>query len=141
MLFFFKRDGDHRDLHGLTHSFPPRRVSDLRIEPAGEQLPDAARRGVDDDGLAALDLRAAFDQELGGRALEHQRGGARVIDGVGKPGEMFGRQTAIRGIGVACWAEGRAAIGLGKRAGERRVGVRGYSYSTSGGVVWSSKKN
>src|SRR3546814_8240279 len=63
-----------------------------RIEPAGEQLPDAARRGVDEDGLAALDLRAAFDQELGGRALEHQRGGARVIDGVGKPGEMFGRK-------------------------------------------------
>src|SRR3546814_4812789 len=58
-----------------------------RIEPAGEQLPDAARRGVDEDGLAALDLRAAFDHELGGRALEHQRGGARVIDGVGRSEE------------------------------------------------------
>src|SRR3546814_7238516 len=29
MFFFFKRYGDHRDLHVLTHSFPTRRSSDL----------------------------------------------------------------------------------------------------------------
>src|SRR3546814_21145809 len=28
--FFFLGYGDHRDLHGLTHSFPTRRASDLR---------------------------------------------------------------------------------------------------------------
>src|SRR3546814_20418330 len=28
-LFFFYRYGDHLDLHVLTHSFPPRRSSDL----------------------------------------------------------------------------------------------------------------
>src|SRR3546814_8009966 len=29
MFFFFEGSGDHRDLHVLTHSFPPRRSSDL----------------------------------------------------------------------------------------------------------------
>src|SRR3546814_6641406 len=29
-LFFFLGYGDHRDLHVLPHSFPPRRASDLR---------------------------------------------------------------------------------------------------------------
>src|SRR3546814_15006404 len=29
MLVVFYRDGDHRDLHVLTHSFPTRRSSDL----------------------------------------------------------------------------------------------------------------
>src|SRR6059058_6075900 len=29
VLFFFKRYGDHRDLHVVTHSFPTRRSSDL----------------------------------------------------------------------------------------------------------------
>src|SRR3546814_15520759 len=28
-LFFFELYGNHRDLHGLTHSFPTRRSSDL----------------------------------------------------------------------------------------------------------------
>src|SRR3546814_20424624 len=31
-FFFFVLYGDHRDLHGLTHSFPPRRASDLASE-------------------------------------------------------------------------------------------------------------
>src|SRR3546814_5956400 len=30
-VFFFSWYGDHRDLHVLTHSFPTRRSSDLRI--------------------------------------------------------------------------------------------------------------
>src|SRR3546814_14333007 len=30
MIFFFYCYGDHRDLHGLTHSFPTRRSSDLQ---------------------------------------------------------------------------------------------------------------
>src|SRR3546814_13668942 len=30
VYFFFYLSGDHRDLHVLTHSFPPRRSSDLR---------------------------------------------------------------------------------------------------------------
>src|SRR3546814_15250937 len=29
-LFFFECYGDHRDLHGRTHSFPTRRSADLR---------------------------------------------------------------------------------------------------------------
>src|SRR3546814_15822855 len=31
--FFFECYGDHRDLHVLTHSFPTRRSSDLKIPP------------------------------------------------------------------------------------------------------------
>src|SRR3546814_6931181 len=31
--YFFYSYGDHRDLHGLTHSFPTRRSSDLRPDP------------------------------------------------------------------------------------------------------------
>src|SRR3546814_1105920 len=34
VVFFFGGCGDHRDLHVLTHSFPPRRSSGLR-SPAG----------------------------------------------------------------------------------------------------------
>src|SRR3546814_13837324 len=32
IVFFFKGDGDHRDLHVLTHSFPTRRSSDLAAD-------------------------------------------------------------------------------------------------------------
>src|SRR3546814_19610958 len=37
MCFFFEGDGDHRDLHVLTHSSPTRRSSDLagRATPGG----------------------------------------------------------------------------------------------------------
>src|SRR3546814_19007676 len=31
IIFFFEWCGDHRDLHVLTHSFPTRRSSDLRL--------------------------------------------------------------------------------------------------------------
>src|SRR3546814_20497259 len=34
-FFFFKRYGDHRDLHVLTHPFPTRRSSDRILKPAG----------------------------------------------------------------------------------------------------------
>src|SRR3546814_11234451 len=36
LYFCFHGDGDHRDLHVLTHSFPTRRSSDLK--PGDEQL-------------------------------------------------------------------------------------------------------
>src|SRR3546814_19237308 len=34
VVFFFEGYGDHRDLHVLTHSFPTRRSSDLRLHRA-----------------------------------------------------------------------------------------------------------
>src|SRR3546814_7966748 len=33
-MFLFSRNGDHRDLHLRTHSFPARRSSDLNAAPA-----------------------------------------------------------------------------------------------------------
>src|SRR3546814_3657294 len=47
MLFFFEGDGDHRDLHVLTHSFPTRRSSDLRYGIGAEDW-ELARRGLID---------------------------------------------------------------------------------------------
>src|SRR3546814_16486431 len=38
-VFFLDGDGDHRDLHVLTHSFPTRRSSDLPVV-AAPQEPD-----------------------------------------------------------------------------------------------------
>src|SRR3546814_15635515 len=55
MSLFFTCDGDHRDLHVRTHSFPTRRSSDL------PQLSDAALRRVDQfmktGGMILFDTR------------------------------------------------------------------------------------
>src|SRR3546814_2477661 len=51
MLFFFYIYGHHRELHGLTPSFPTRRSSDLR-----RRGPVPARRGA----AARADSRAAI---------------------------------------------------------------------------------
>src|SRR3546814_8864842 len=36
VFFFFECSGDHRDLHVLTHSCPPRRSSDLLYSPIAD---------------------------------------------------------------------------------------------------------
>src|SRR3546814_8556057 len=61
MCFFCESYGDHRDLHGLTHSFPTRRSSDLAAVEIifGGQV-DAVRFLRTQVGIAA---RAVVDQE------------------------------------------------------------------------------
>src|SRR3546814_6451726 len=63
VFFFFEGDGDHRDLHVLTHSFPTRRSSDLCSCPPSEPSPPgkfekrhAPRIGVIDEGLLVEDI-------------------------------------------------------------------------------------
>src|SRR3546814_19347107 len=54
--FFFKGYGDHRDLHGLTHSFPTRRSSDLGVIPIINENDTVATERIrfgDNDRLAA----------------------------------------------------------------------------------------
>src|SRR3546814_21103479 len=52
MVFFFELYGDHRDLHVLTHSFPPRRSSYL-----APSAPDRARRRGQGNGRRPPYLR------------------------------------------------------------------------------------
>src|SRR3546814_3377630 len=76
-MFFFYRYGDHRDLHGLTHSFPTRRSSDQH-----------ARLGFSDDQIESWFADAGLELErvevLPGQELTVQlwlgrRRGARVL--------------------------------------------------------------
>src|SRR3546814_2755375 len=53
-VFFFKGDGDHRDLHVLTHSFPTRRSADLRRRHWRSY--HGLRRGIEEDLAFAEDL-------------------------------------------------------------------------------------
>src|SRR3546814_17277597 len=55
MCFFFELYGYHRDLHGLTHSFPTRRSSDLRLSSAWDSRLDSFFHGA---FLTALILMA-----------------------------------------------------------------------------------
>src|SRR3546814_18938369 len=58
--FFFEVEGDHRDLHGLTHSFRTRRASDLVAASVG-QTPALVHYDfpATDELLLAVDRRAA----------------------------------------------------------------------------------
>src|SRR3546814_1605103 len=61
LCFFFECYGDHRDLHVLTHSFPTRRSSDLRV---GAPLPDRLA-GVEQRVLQRLDALLHRGDHLG----------------------------------------------------------------------------
>src|SRR3546814_12377210 len=50
LSFFFYCNGDHRDLHVLTHPFPPRRSPDLTV-PGILYVPKGAKKG---DALPAV---------------------------------------------------------------------------------------
>src|SRR3546814_17610342 len=55
--FFFKVSGSPRNLHGLTHSFPTRRSSDLLQGPGG--MAEYDRRVLGDEAFAKLHSKAA----------------------------------------------------------------------------------
>src|SRR3546814_530391 len=67
-MCFFESSGDHRDLHGLTHSFPTRRSADLHCVRADAapparacrmKAPDVAMEGGGRRGRSAADRRPA----------------------------------------------------------------------------------
>src|SRR3546814_18574046 len=53
--------GDHRELHGLTHSFPTRRSSDLlggnRSDAAGDDLAALGHKALEQTDVLIVDLR------------------------------------------------------------------------------------
>src|SRR3546814_13236911 len=58
MSFVYKGYGDHLDLHVLTHSFPPRRSSDLTVVGPVCETGDTFARNRDMDMVQAGDLLA-----------------------------------------------------------------------------------
>src|SRR3546814_14703249 len=74
-VFFFYASVDHRDLHVLTHSFPTRRSSDLRVRIGRvREVRAVAQPAFDaDTGAGGNELPAGFrgdgDAPLTGRGL------------------------------------------------------------------------
>src|SRR3546814_20648432 len=66
MFCFFKGDGDHRDLHLLTHSFPKRRSSDRLLEQNAASIAAGAGRALQVTAVSARDRGKARDVDLGG---------------------------------------------------------------------------
>src|SRR3546814_2111007 len=66
MFCFFKGDGDHRDLHLLTHSFPKRRSSDRLLEQNAASIAARAGRALQVTAVSARDRGKARDVDLGG---------------------------------------------------------------------------
>ena len=77
------------------------------LGPLAEDQADAAGRGVEQDGVAGLDLIGLADQVLRRQALQHHRRGGLVVDAVGQLQQAVGRDQPRFGIG----AERRRAIG------------------------------
>src|SRR3546814_8381533 len=79
LFFFFSLSGCHRDLHVLTHSFPPRRSSDLVVRFKAYDLLVATNRGT--DGRGYEQLRSAF-KRLQGTQIETNilTGGTEALD-------------------------------------------------------------
>src|SRR3546814_16205126 len=78
--FFFEVDGDHRDLHVLTHSFPTRRSSDLVASAIAGGMPNA--------GLIPAQLQATLGQD-DGASSNSADGQALVVNG--GPGDTVAR--------------------------------------------------
>ena len=87
--------------HGADHG----RAEVLR--PLTRDEPDAAGRGVDQDGVARLHLIGAVQQVVGSHALEHHGRGGLVGDVVGQGDQTVGRYQPGLGIG----ADRRCRIG------------------------------
>ncbi len=83
------------------------------LGPLAEDQADAARRGMEQDGLAGFDPIGLADQILHRQALQHHRGGGLVIDAVGQLDQAIGRNQPRLGIGAErCISIGDAVAGL-----------------------------
>src|SRR3546814_12575675 len=104
-VYFLYDNGHHRDLHVRTHSFPPRRSSDLArqailyLVPALDD-PAAALRHLEGDALGGIDAAAHADDAV---AERREVVGQRVS---GPPRELVflddrahERVVALQGVG------------------------------------------
>src|SRR3546814_2777806 len=96
-LFCFYCNGDHRDLHVLTHSFPTRRSSDLpyrRLVPRGKYRFDQ----FDVGGLVGVDARFGLGHGHDFRLEAETEPGARDA--------LLNRKEAEQRADEQPWAEG-----------------------------------
>src|SRR3546814_15809051 len=123
MALFFSFSGGHRDLHGLTHSFPTRRSSDLRRADAGRRNAWQERSGVSGrvDGEQAHASGDAFDADAERRA--------DVLQGLGTGRSRLFPQAST---GKAC----RVRKEIGRASGRDRV----FQYGEVSVVAGSLKK-
>ena len=70
------------------------------LGPLAEDQADAARRGMQQDGLAGFDPIGLADEILHRQALQHHRRGGLVIDVVGQLDQAIGRNQPLLGIGA-----------------------------------------
>src|SRR3546814_8754374 len=96
MCFFLYRSADPRDLHGLTHSFPPRRSSDRQVR-MRTQVVDA----VDAERLRARLVHAQHvavveAQRIGHRQAALRQRRAQRVDVSARHLQQFLRERAGR---------------------------------------------
>src|SRR3546814_18418513 len=77
-LFFFYVDGDHRDLHVLTHSFPTRRFSDL-YEGQDANVTESAETVASETGAQATQPGTPMAGAEGAAAMVGQAGETVVV--------------------------------------------------------------
>ena len=87
-----------------------------RLGPLAQQQPDAARRRVDEDGLAGPHAVGAMQQVFGGHALQHQRRRRLVVDLVRQHHDLVRRQGADADIGA------RRRAGIGDAVARQQMG-------------------
>src|SRR3546814_19081142 len=108
MFCFFKGDGDHRDLHLLTHSFPKRRSSDRLLEQNAASIAARAGRALQVTAVSARDRGKARDVDLGGLqwfadpvALARAAEADVVVKLIG--GAEYPARQLVEIGGASCW--------------------------------------
>ena len=87
------------DLVGPTGGSDDLEADGLR--PLAGDASDAARCGVEEDGVAARGAHAAEQEKFGGHPLEHHGGRRAVVDPRRQPHQAIGRDDPRLGVGAA----------------------------------------
>src|SRR3546814_12233175 len=99
-MIFFKRYGDHRDLHVLTHTFPTRRSSDLEFV-ANEE---AKMSNVTLLRMSELTRRLGIARSTVYKMMKER--------GFPRPVKLTGRVVAWRVVDVVAYLEDRKSTRL-----------------------------
>ena len=78
----------------------------LGLEQLDQQEPDAAGAGVEQHGVAGLDLERGIDQVVGGHALQRQRGGGEIVQAVGNGERLVLIDEGVAGVAVDALGRG-----------------------------------